>query len=209
MKNKNKKRNWETGDTFALEIRKSDYPEYIGKYLILIYYENKDYTLFRVKITKDKEIPTTQEEIEKLDYIKIGYHLKETIERWNDKPDGVEADEYGYFYWYFVEIVTSRKYKLSSLLKYIGRFDIAPPENEYVSSTGSFIGVPHTFWPDDSNEITKDWVKADEYLTRSYEYYNLQHSGIYEKEVMESQHAFVQMLNEEAKIIMDKCKNMK
>ena len=72
-----KRKDWITGDTFALLIKNTKYKEENGKYLIFIYDDYaKDelscsYPVFRVKITKDKKLPQTKEELENLEYIII------------------------------------------------------------------------------------------------------------------------------------------
>ena len=72
-----KRKDWITGDTFALLIKNTKYKEENGKYLIFIYDDYaKDelscsYPVFRAKITKDKKLPQTKEELENLEYIII------------------------------------------------------------------------------------------------------------------------------------------
>lgn len=72
-----KRKDWITGDTFALLIKNTKYKEENGKYLIFIYDDyakdelSRSYPVFRVKITKDKKLPQTKEELENLEYIII------------------------------------------------------------------------------------------------------------------------------------------
>ena len=77
QENMKKRKDWITGDTFALLIKNTKYKEENGKYLIFIYDDyakdelSRSYPVFRVKITKDKKLPQTKEELENLEYIII------------------------------------------------------------------------------------------------------------------------------------------
>ena len=56
MKTVPKKRDWKSGDTFALKIKNSKYLEYNDRYLLFIYTgKNQKVTMpiFRIKLTKD------------------------------------------------------------------------------------------------------------------------------------------------------------
>ena len=72
---------WKIGDTFAYPLE-SDYAKehgYDGQYLIITKigeYDSSEYYRFPIvwiKVTKDKKIPTTEEEINKLDYLPSAY----------------------------------------------------------------------------------------------------------------------------------------
>ena len=60
-------KNWVVGDTFAWKIKSDKYPEYNGKYLIfnMMPFDEKKISrqekAFRVKITKDNNIPKSLE----------------------------------------------------------------------------------------------------------------------------------------------------
>lgn len=60
QENMKKRKDWITGDTFALLIKNTEYKKENGKYLIFIYDDyakdelSRSYPVFRVKITKDK-----------------------------------------------------------------------------------------------------------------------------------------------------------
>ena len=77
QENMKKRKDWITGDTFALLIKNTEYKKENGKYLIFIYDDyakdelSRSYPVFRVKITKDKKLPQTKEELENLEYIII------------------------------------------------------------------------------------------------------------------------------------------
>ena len=68
---KQKYENWQVGDTFALKLD--------NRYLILVLYECPYETScdirckFRTKITRDKYLPKTKENIESLEFIKVQY----------------------------------------------------------------------------------------------------------------------------------------
>ena len=74
---KTKLKNWLAGDVFAYKINSNKYPDYNGRYLIFIKCDIKkeDWVTnsrttkyFRIKITAKKEIPTSCDEIENLEY---------------------------------------------------------------------------------------------------------------------------------------------
>ena len=77
QENMKKRKDWITGDTFALLIKNTEYKKENGKYLIFIYDDYakdellRSYLVFRVKIAKDKKLPQTKEELENLEYIII------------------------------------------------------------------------------------------------------------------------------------------
>lgn len=173
--NKRNKKNWETGDTFYLEIKKSKYKENIGKYLIFIIAEDK-WPLgptFRVKITKDKTMPKTYEEIENLEYIITRVNFKEQADRFLDKNPNkkLKADEYGYIYVYQIQVgITNRKYQVSEDFTYIGNFHFSLPENEYIPDFSACI--PYELWPD-----------VEEKLSNNYYLYNLRKWGCFDKEI--------------------------
>lgn len=147
---KTKRKNWLDGDTFAVKIK--DYSEeYNGRYLILIKTsyddkrEYKDTLYFRVKITKNNVLPTTEEELNKLEYIITGNipyierllplrgleTLKEAIKR-VDSENTFYKDEYGYLNEYKMALVMKRGIEYSNFI-YLGNFDLISPKDEYVS----------------------------------------------------------------------------
>lgn len=141
--------NWIDGDTFALKIENSEYPEYNGKYIILInttikkdgWKMSRTKKVFRAKLTQNNEIPKTKEEIEFLKYIKTGWcgYLSENY-KFPKETQLLQPDEYHMIYKY-VFIIHSSRYKIPEELIYLGNYDIKVPENEYIPKSqheGSF-----------------------------------------------------------------------
>lgn len=180
-----KRKDWKTGDTFALEIKNSKYKEYNGKYLLFIYVDypkelvQPSKPVFRAKITKDSSIPSTIEEIEKLDYIIVSV---DTIEmKFNLETDPEKAnkllqlqDEWGYLNAYQFSVWTSYKRKIPDDMKYIGNFQITPPVKEF---------VPHHL-----NIHLQLWSDIEDELTDGYYCYSLRQCELYTKEVSEKWH---------------------
>lgn len=178
---KTKRKNWIDGDTFAVKIENySD--KYNGKYLILIKsvndiwkkdFESKDEfekymrnsPSFYIKITKDKEIPNTYEELNKLEYIKtwVIYTDETTINRF-DKGLYSEADDFNYTYEYLYKLYFHREFNFSDFI-YIGNYKFDSPKNEF---------IPY-IWVELTSYYTKfDWIKN---LIDDYENYNLRKSS--------------------------------
>lgn len=189
------RRTWVEGDTFAVKI---DCPKskYNGRYLILIYHlyvKNlpMDSETFRVKITKDKKIPTTKEEIEKLEYIKtnvmpyearllpriVGYTLDQAIEE--DKENTYYLDEFGYLSSYRLLLFVGKKRRITQF-EYIGNFDITPPKDEWFDN--SLSGYSNL----ERNNV--EYINYIDDLVRYYEDYNLRKSKIYTEKVSKKFH---------------------
>lgn len=150
-----------TGDTFVLLI-KSDDREFDGRYLIFIRViidyrvEEKSDKVFRVKITKEKKIPTTLEEIEALEFVQIRcVHFENRYGAVCPCPKDVEwveknhiqfyPDEFEYLKDFQTNIIPS-KGKYPEELTYIGNFDITPPEEEYIAPDPVYIDL--NLWED-------------------------------------------------------------
>lgn len=134
-----KRKDWKEGDIFAIQIKDSKIKEYNGRYLLFIYIgqdEKPKRPIFRVKITKDKKLPSSKEEIEKLDYIIMFVWVIEQALKYNDLKYNqlVEKlqDEYGYLYSYQLIIWTSFKKKMPDDIKYIGNYKLSAPIKEYI-----------------------------------------------------------------------------
>lgn len=170
---------------FAKEITKN--VKYKGKYLIFIEYINdeiklgKRSTLFKIKITKECRIPTTIEEINSLDYIKMYYTpyslrvfpcdynitYEQAVLNYKDKT---LPDQYNYLYTYITEFQVSKK-DLKEKFIYLGefeKFDI--PENEY---------IPHTIA---GRMKFINLTNYEELVLKGYEDFNLKKGWCYEKE---------------------------
>lgn len=175
---KTKLKNWLTGDVFAYKINSNKYPDYNGRYLIFIKCDIKkeDWVTnsrttkyFRIKITAKKEIPTSCDEIENLEYIKVfgcGYDLENF--KYPDDVAGLIPDKYNLIYVYIMKL-WAFKYRIPDDLLYIGNFDITPPENEYIPYYRTHC-VPLRIW-DDGKELT-------DMILKQYEDYNLEKAEI-------------------------------
>ena len=179
---KQKYENWQVGDTFALKLAEVD------RYLILILYEAPYETScdirckFRVKITKDEQLPKNQEEIDALEFVKVQYRHFYTrylpIKADENYEDGVirqkdrkfYPDEFNYLYYYLFEVLLLKKSNIYKELIYLGKFDIKLPMDDYISADG-----------DEKLFFLKEL--KDE-LYKCYNKYNLRKSSIYEKESM-------------------------
>ena len=196
MLDKNKYKNWEKGDIFALEIKKCNHQEYIGKFLLLIYLGDEGYKnlpSFRVKITEN--IPKTKNEVETLEYIKTIFTVLEKA-----YPVGVEVpknvelfpDEYGYLHTYKLCIyTTSFKHKIRNDLIYIGNFDLSLPSNEY--NPWIYYNIPMCFWKDVENFVIESYIK---YNLRDPEIYNFECASMMHKKAKEVNELIVQTLKE-------------
>ena len=186
VKNKNDKTklsNWEEGDIFALKIKSEKYPEYNNRYIILIHcpikkegWQTKSRTIntFRAKITENSVLPSTKEEIEKLEYIKTSTY-RYILER-NRFPDDTEyltPDEY-HIYTYLLRI-KALKYKIPKNLLYQGNFDVIEPKNEYIPSS-QHNGILFSFWKGKYSNVI-------DYLLDCYEWYNLKKAIFFDKKL--------------------------
>lgn len=194
---KTQKKNWREGDTFAVKIENHS-KEYDGRYLILIkasYDDNiecKRTLYFRVKITKNKAIPTTIEELNDLEYIITGTltyierllpligleTLKEAIKR-VDSEKKCYKDEYGYLNEYRMALVMKKEDDYSNFV-YLGNFDLTLPRDEYVSEDIWYYYLENS--PENPN------LYFINRLLTNYEDNNLRKSEKYIKEKMEMIH---------------------
>ena len=189
-KDYNKKfRKWKIGDTFAYKIKNNS--KYKDKYLILTRYENsswddinKSAPSFRVKITKDSKLPTTKEEIDKLEYVKT--YLRPYCDRFfpfSGKISNKELikerskvkfypDKHGRLTEYIVEIYCYRKWlqELENFI-YLGNFDIKFPKKE---------NIPFC----QSNCIMIALEDIEKKILEFYEDYNLKKGVYYDKEYL-------------------------
>lgn len=181
---------WKIGDTFALEIKKCQNQEFIGKYLILNYLGNTGHyctPTFYVKLTKDSNVPKSMFEIEKLEYIKTMLTvIEDAYPPGMSKPSEMILipDEYGYLYTYKLSIyTTNKKYKIRDDLKYVGNYNLTPPVDEY---------IPYTF----HNIPDKMWEDVDNFIIDSYVRYNLRDPKLYNFECANKMHQEAREVNE-------------
>lgn len=167
-------KNWKHGDTFALKINSNKYQNYNDRYIIFIKcdiakedWNKKSRTTkyFRIKITSKKEIPSSAEEIENLEYIKVfacDYDLEKF--KYPDDVVNLKADKYNSIYIYLMKL-WAFNYIIPDDLTYIGNFEITPPENEYIPYYRTHC-VPLRIWNDGKELI--------DVIIQQYEDYNLE-----------------------------------
>ena len=122
-------------------IKNTEYKKENGKYLIFIYDDyakdelSRSYPVFRVKITKDKKLPQTKEELENLEYVITRVKTVEWELMLSTKDKHQEIidlqDEWGYLYDYKIKIYTTYKSKPAEDLIYLGNFQLTLPKREY------------------------------------------------------------------------------
>ena len=160
---------WENGDTFAylLESQNAKDKNLYGKYLI-IHKVNEDtwwpghtIPVVHIKLTNENRIPTTNKEIDELEYIQTSsvlykerffgasglYSLEEQI-----KGKSFEVDEYGYLPEYMISIITTSKRVIPKKLIYLGNYtDIKPPKPEFIPLT--LMSLPTVTWKELEKKI--------------------------------------------------------
>ena len=130
-----------TGDTFAWKIESADYPEFNGRYLILTYYFNERFEvekskLFRAKITKNDEIPCSEQELDKLENIIIECNIYDFAIEEYEEAKNIKPDSYGYIYQYTFSIYIDRK-TLPKKMQYLGNFSLKDIPNEFYVPNGT------------------------------------------------------------------------
>lgn len=169
---------WKSGDVFALKISSSKYPDYNGRYLIFIKCDidkedwltrSRTIKYFRIKITSKKELPSSAEEIDNLEYVKV-FACDYDLEKFKYPDDVVDLkiDKFNSIYIYLMKL-WAFKYVIPEDLIYIGNFEITPPENEYIPYYRTHC-VPLRIW-DDGKELT-------DVILKQYEDYNLEKAEI-------------------------------
>lgn len=176
---------WKVGDTFAYKIKNDE--RYKGRYIILIRYENLEWEpvnnnySFRAKLTIDDTLLKTNEELEKLEYIKprvtlysdrflpfSGLISDEKLIKERSKVK-FYPDEWGMLDVYTFDIYFSRKYlNILNEFIYLGNYNLKGPEKEYIPFSRYNAG----FYS----------IERIENILEDYERYNLKKSWIYEDE---------------------------
>lgn len=114
-----------------------------------------------IKLTNENRIPTTNKEIDELEYIQTSsvlykerffgasglYSLEEQI-----KGKSFEVDEYGYLPEYMISIITTSKRVIPKKLIYLGNYtDIKPPKPEFIPLT--LMSLPTVTWKELEKKI--------------------------------------------------------
>lgn len=184
---KEKLKNWEIGDTFAVKIENTN-TEYDGQYLILIKCEKEEHLkhcprrtnkpYFYVKLTTNGYIPQNIDEINSLEFVKIISHLwnrrfypfigMETYKEAKARQKYIKfyPDEYKYLFSYVVQVWIKRGTKHK--FQYIGNYDIKLPK-EFICNTPPFV-------------IYENNEKLVENLLKRYSDYNLRKGFLYTEE---------------------------
>ena len=142
MVTRNLLKNSNNNDVFALKVEKTIYKE---QFLILIKHINPKWNnnmLFRAKITKNKVLPKSFEELEELEYIKItcvpyeerflplsGIMQDDILIKERSKTK-FYPDEYNYLYKYIFHIELGKKDSYNNLI-YLGNYSLSEPMQEY------------------------------------------------------------------------------
>lgn len=209
--NKEKLRNWEIGDAFAIKIENTN-TDYDGQYFILVKCEKEVYLedgptkvnepYFYVKITTNGCIPLSLEELNALEFVKISFQLwnrrfypfhgMETYREAKRRQRHIKfyPDEYKYLFSYIIQIWIRRGVKHG--YKYIGNYDIELPK-EYITVSPSF-------------KIYENNTKLVEELLKKYNEFNLRKGYLYTEEGIEE----IKKTNDnELKLIKDMDKYIK
>ncbi|MBO5476017.1 MAG: hypothetical protein J5982_05935 [Bacilli bacterium] len=213
MENKKTLMNCEHGDTFALRIVSNQ--EYKDRYLIFIRFETDLYEdeknsndtskLFRVKLTKNKELPKSFEELEELPYIicKITCYAKrywpldsdmeykEIVEKYKNVK--YYPDKYNYLYSYLLILSDYRCKRYVKNYVYLGNFSLTPPEKEY-------------FPVDIFGNVFLLIDDLERYCLKSYHEHNLKKGKEYSEEAAKENNAYAE---EEVKIQMELHNNIR
>lgn len=158
-----------TNDVFIKPIH-SDNKEFDGRYFIfirsaeLVFPKNDQELMFRAKITKDKKIPSTVEEINEAEYIQFSImdyiEALDLEEKHPENKQDLDPDEFGYLpvyrKWFFPK--SGRKYPED--LEYIGNFNVKLPEKEYVDDDS--VHMIATIWDDVNQDLIKNYQTYNE-----------------------------------------------
>ena len=130
-----------TGDTFAWKIESVKHPEFNGRYLILTYYFNERFEvekskLFRAKITKNDEIPCSEQELDQMENIILRYNIYDFAIEEYEEAKNTKPDSYGYIYQYTFSIYIDRK-TLPKKMRYLGNFSLKDIPNEFYVPNGT------------------------------------------------------------------------
>lgn len=171
---------WQLNDVYAYPLTS----EYAKKYNVynhwMIFIVCGDYVwenhyrslIVRAKITKDEKLPTTKEEIDKLDYIQVGFENYNSLygdsfsklSDWEYKKSikGL-VEKYGEIPIYEIELSNSSKRVMPKSLQYLGNMpDIKLPEYEYIEPYRLSVWGPL-------------WKNLEEYVLEDYAWFNLGH----------------------------------
>lgn len=155
---------WKIGDVFAYKLD-SDYTKEKGIYGRYFLFQKVDETIWhpghivpivRVKITKNDDLPKTEEEFNELEYVQISvikyedrflpFDVSRSMEEQIAEKSNVkyEVDDYGFLPQYRLKLVNTSKKIIPKKLIYIGNFqNLIPPNKEFVPhskmSTPAFV----------------------------------------------------------------------
>ncbi len=184
-------KNCEAGDVFAYKIEQDE--EYKGRYLLYIrcivdeyekeYQDESDdredtLLTYRVKLTNDCKVPSSQKELDELPYIKLRYFTyerrhfplsgKKTYEQLLEERKDIKfyPDEYGYLYCYITDIYKPKNIKK---FEYLGNYNLKTPIKEYLPFTYMHVEM-------------SSFKYIEENMLKYYRDFNLKQAYCYTKE---------------------------
>ena len=177
-----KQKDWKKGDIFAIKINSSYYKNTNVKYLLFIYdgwVNKKTSPIFRVKVVTNQNLPKSEDEINKLDFVMYELEPIELAKISDDSRDYSNlCDKYGYLHVYQVQIWTTLKKKVLQDMFSLGNYNIRLPKDEYKTKNLDF----------------KKWEDILEKIMKRYYENNMKNSDYFNKEICHKTHLFYQNL---------------
>ena len=187
---------WKIGDTFTYPLESNYAKEhgYDGQYLIITKigeYDSSEYyrlPIVRIKITKDKKIPTTEEEINKLDYLPCNYWTYDDLMALHSIKYGIEIDHDIFHpgkwligYKFTLENTSDRIIPKS--LKKIGNYpNLTPPKKDFLDAYFITSIIKPLFWKTIEWNCLREYVMEQKYngcVPKSVEEMDIKHHGVY------------------------------
>ncbi len=196
---------WKIGDVFAYPLKSEEAKEagFEGQYLILIktgetkWYPEHIIPVVKIKITKNRKIPTAVEEINELEYIQSNVYLADFSVR--KSAQKLPKDEYGFTPEYEFSIITTSNRVIPKSLQFIGNFNnqIKKPKIEYMVNMKDFA------------ENVLDWKEIETKVINNYKFYNLRKGSIYAPNFWEERKKYLEECRLRGEKIMEEIKKSK
>ena len=170
---------WQDGDVFAYPIsgdndRSKDFK---GRFFLFHKIRNSSrglprytFPIMRIKITEDETLPTSKEEFERLEYVKLffaGPFSSEDSEKIRLRH-GLITDEVGLLMKYQALLYITSKRSIPKKLIYLGNYqNVTPPHNEYIDNIEQQVPL-------------FIWETLEESLCDNYLLFNLRQAGIFD-----------------------------
>lgn len=174
-------KNSKNNDVFAKKIQ-SENEEFNSRYWLFvrsipnIFSIKSKIPMFRVMITREKELPNSLEEMNKLEYVQVG--IEDYIyAQDNQKENSIDKqilcpDEFGYLPIFREGFIPTSERNYPEDLIYLGNYDLDLPKFEYILNEDCILST--TFWRD-----------VDTVLIENYLKYNKRNPSIYNHELAE------------------------